>query len=66
MDKLLEKEVELSHVTVTDTEVDELIGSSVTSDEPLVLAVKEEAKKRLLELKKSELIKGYVEALKNG
>ena len=67
INKLLENELDLSEVYVTEEELDELLGVSGDMDnsDPLIVAVKERSEQRLLLVKKSILISQYLEELGN-
>jgi parvulin-like peptidyl-prolyl isomerase len=65
LQKLLEEELRLSEVEVSDQELKDLIGveEDLQSDDPLISAVWEESRERLLMLKQAELIGEYLEGL---
>jgi len=63
--KLLNKEIDIDSVTVTDREIDSYLGaeSDLDYDDPLISAIREQAADRLLYLKQGILIKQYMEGL---
>ncbi len=69
--KLLDEELKLSEVTVTDEEVAAIIGvdsgtSNDLPDDELALLVHDEVKQRLLLAKKAALINEYLEGIDEG